>query len=200
MPRRDLHAAFVARFDRPEISADNIKALCTRKGWKTGRDGCFVKGQTPPNKGKPCPPGKGGRHPNAQRTQFKPGERTGIAQKHYKPIGFERITVDGYRERKVNDDRPFNRRWRLVHLIEWEAANGPIPKGHALKCLDGDKLNCSPSNWECIPRAMLPRLSGRWSLGYDQASPELKPIVMANAKLKHAASEKRRAAGKGGAA
>lgn len=197
MPRRDLHAAFVARFERPEIVLDHIKALCTRKGWKTGRDGCFMKGQTPPNKGKRCPPGKGGRHPNSQRTQFKQGERTGIAQKNYKPIGFERITEDGYRERKVNDNLPFNRRWRLVHLIEWEAINGPIPAGHALKCLDGDKLNCSPSNWECIPRAMLPRLSGRWSLGYDQAAPELKPIVMANAKLKHAASEKRRAAGKG---
>lgn len=197
IPRRDLHAAFVARFDRPEITADNIKALCTRKGWKTGRDGCFVKGQTPLNKGKLCPPGKGGRHPNARRTQFKPGERTGIAQKNYKPIGFERITEDGYRERKVNDDLPFNKRWRLVHLIEWEAVNGPIPKGHALKCLDGNKQNCSPSNWECIPRAMLPRLSGRWSLGYDQAPAELKPIVMANAKLKHATREKRRAAGKG---
>lgn len=156
-----------------------------------------MKGQASPNKGKQCPPGKGGRHPNARRTQFKPGERTGIAQKNYKPIGFERITQDGYRERKVNDDLPFNRRWRLVHLIEWEAVNGPIPKGHALKCLNGDKLDCSPSNWECIPRALLPRLSGRWALPYDQAPAELKPLVLATAQLKHAAKTARRAGGEG---
>ena len=154
------------------------------------------------NKGKPCPPGKGGRHPNARRTQFKPGQRTGIAQKHYKPIGFERITIDGYRERKINDDLPFKDRWKLVQRIEWEAANGPIPEGYALKCLNGDKLNCDPSNWEPIPRGVLARLNGgrfRKTLPYDEAAPELKPLVMANAKLKHTAHEKRRAAAKGGA-
>lgn len=200
MPRRDLHASFVARFARPEISADNIKALCTRKGWKTGRDGCFVKGQTPLNKGKRCAEGKGGRHPNARRTQFKAGERTGIAARNYKPIGYERITEDGYRERKVNDDLPFKNRWKLVQRIEWEAANGPIPEGYALKCLDGDKLNCDPANWEPIPRGVLARLNGgrfRKTLPYDEAAPELKPLVMANAKLKHVTHEKRRAAGKG---
>ena len=87
--------------------------------------------------------------------------------------------------------------------FEWEAVNGPLPKGHALKCLDGNKLNCDPSNWEAIPRALLPRLNGgRFgnSLQFDQAAPELKSLVMANAKLKHIAREKRRAAGNGGAA
>lgn len=147
------------------------------------------------NKGKKMPS-----HPNSAHTQFKPGQRSGIAQKHYKPIGSERITVDGYRERKINDDLPFYKRWRLVQLIEWEAVNGPLPKGHALKCLDGNKLNCDPSNWEAIPRALLPRLNGGRSgksLQFDKAAPELKPLVMANAKLKHVAHEKRRAAGKG---
>lgn len=189
----------MARFDRPEITPDHIKALCTRRGWKTGRDGRFVKGQVSHNKGKPCPPGKGGRHPNARRTQFKPGSRTGKAAENYKPIGTERITADGYRERKVNDDLPFKDRWKLVQRIEWEAVNGPVPEGYALKCLDGDKLNCDPSNWEAVRRGVLARLNGgrfRKTLPYDEAAPELKPLVMASAKLKHAAHEKRRAAGK----
>jgi hypothetical protein len=30
----------------------------------------------------------------------------------------------------------------------------------ALKCLDGNKQNTDPSNWEAVPRALLPRLAG----------------------------------------
>lgn len=194
MPRRDLHAAFVARFRRPEITLDHIKALCTRKGWKTGRNGCFVKGQPPMNKGKRCPEGKGGRHPNARRTQFKPGSLSGRAAEVKKPIGSERITVDGYRERKVNNDLPFQARWKQVHRIEWEAVNGPVPAGYALKCLNGDKLDCRPENWDAVPRGVLARLNGgrmRKTLPYDDAPAELKPLVMATAKLKHAAKQRR---------
>lgn len=32
-------------------SVDQIKSLCTRKKWNTGRTGYFQKGSTPPNKG-----------------------------------------------------------------------------------------------------------------------------------------------------
>lgn len=191
--RREMCAAFNAKFRR-DIALKNLNALCKRKGWLTGRTGCFTKGQVPHNKGKPCAPGTGGRHPNARKTQFKKGERTGIAKKHYKPIGYERITEDGYRERKVNDGPVFKDRWQLVQRIEWEAANGPIPDGYALKCLDGDKLNCDPANWEPIPRGVLARLNGgrfRKTLAYDDAPPELKPVVMANAKLKHRVQELR---------
>lgn len=193
----DYHAAFVAEFGRQDVSLVNLHSLRKRKGWKTGRTGQFSKGQVAHNKGKKCPPGVGGRHPNARRTQFKKGERTGIAQKHYKPIGFERITEDGYRERKINDGPVFKDRWQLVQRIEWEAANGPIPEGYALKCLDGDRQNCDPSNWEPVPRGVLARLNGgrfRKTLPYDEAPDELKPMVMASAKLKHAISQRKDAA------
>ncbi len=191
----DYHAAFVARFGRHDVSQVNLHSLRKRKSWRTGRTGCFSAGQTSWNKGKPCPPGMGGRHPNSRRTQFQKGQRTGIAQKHYKPIGYERLTEDGYLERKVNDDLPFKDRWQLVQRIEWEAANGPIPAGHALKCLDGDKLNTDPSNWEPIPRGVLARLNGgrhKRRLAFDAAEPEVKPILMAMAKLEHRASEARK--------
>lgn len=193
----DYHAAFVAEFGRQDVSLVNLHSLRKRKGWKTGRTGQFAKGQVAHNKGKKCPPGVGGRHPNARKTQFKKGERTGIAQKHYKPIGFERITEDGYRERKINDGPVFKDRWQLVQRIEWETANGPIPEGYALKCLDGDRQNCAPSNWEPVPRGVLARLNGgrfRKTLPYDEAPDELKPIVMASAKLKHAISQRKDAA------
>jgi hypothetical protein len=77
-------------------------------------------------------------------------------------------------------------------LIEWEAANGPLPRDHALKCLDGNRLNTDPANWACIPRALLPRLAGRWRRAYDTAPPELRPTLLAIATLEHAAREARR--------
>lgn len=188
----EYHARFVARFDRYDVSATNLHSLRKRKGWLTGRTGQFCKGQAPHNKGKKCDPGKGGNHPNARKTQFVQGERRGVAVKLYKPVGAERTTEDGYIERKIHDGLPLQSRWRAVHLINWEAINGPLPAGHALKCLDGDKANTDASNWECIPRAVLARLNGgrhKKTVAYDQAPPELKPSVMAVAKLKHAATE-----------
>jgi hypothetical protein len=194
-PRDEAHAAFSQRFGREDVSLQNFHALCKRNGWMTGRTGCFEKGATPHNKGKPCAPGTGGRHPNARRTQFRKGERKGVAVKLWKPVGTERIAKDGYLERKINNDMPLQARWRAVHLIEWEAVNGLLPKGHCLKCLDGDKFNTDPSNWECIPRALLPRLAGgnryRKVLAFDDATPELRPTILALAKLEHAARKAR---------
>ena len=187
MTRRELHAAFQVRFGRGEITADHIKALCTRKGWATGRTGRIEVGNVPMNKGKKCEPGKGGLHPNAKATHFKKSSRSGVAVKLYKPIGSERMSKDGYLERKVNDDMPLQARWRAVHVINWEAVNGPKPKGHALKCLDGNRSNTDASNWKLVPRGMLPRLAGRWTIPYDTAAPEVRPTIMAVAQLKHAA-------------
>lgn len=192
----DYARDFNARFGRA-VEAKNLHALRKRKGWKTGRTGCFEKGQEPFNKGKKCEPGRGGLHPNARRTQFTKGERRGVAVKLYKPIGTERITEDGYRERKIHDGMPLQSRWRAVHLIEWEVANGPLPKGHCLKCLDGNKQNCDPANWQAIPRALLPRLAGgnryKRVLAFDDAAPEVKPALLAIAELEHRARSKRKA-------
>jgi hypothetical protein len=72
------------------VTAQNLHALRKRMGWLTGRTGRFDRGHEPDNKGKRCPEGKGGRHPNARKTEFKKGSRSGVAVKLYKPIGSER--------------------------------------------------------------------------------------------------------------
>ncbi|TGT72928.1 HNH endonuclease [bacterium M00.F.Ca.ET.159.01.1.1] len=189
--RRELHAAFVARFDRPEVTLDQIKALCSRKGWGTGRDGCFVKGQTPPNKGKRCPEGKGCRHPNARRTQFKKGQ----VSHTYRGPGHERIDKDGYVWLIVAETNPHTgapTRPVMKHKYLWEQLNGPVPKGMALKSRDGNRQNTDPSNWFLISRAMLPRLGGRFGRDYDHAPDQLKPTILALAELEIAALERRR--------
>lgn len=191
MRRSDLHRFFVMFFDRPEVTHDQIKALCSRKGWKTGRTGCFAKGSVPHNAGKKCAEGKGGRHPNARRTQFRKGQEP----HNTRYLGHERVTDDGYIEVSVAETNPhtgYGRRYVLKHRHEWEKVNGPIPEGHALKCLDDDKQNCAPANWIAIPRGVLARLNGgrhRKTLPYREAPAELKPLVLTNARLKHAAHE-----------
>lgn len=196
-PRKALHAQFVAAFGRTDVSADNFKALCTRKGWKTGRTGCFAKGATPINKGVPCPPGKGGRHPNSRKTQFKKGS----VSHTYRGHGHERIdSKDGYVVMIVEETNPWTgAKTRPVHkhVYLWEQANGPVPEGHCLKCLDGNKLNTDPSNWESIPRGLLPRLNGgkaTRTMAYDSAPAELKPAILAVAKIDHAIKQKRKTA------
>lgn len=192
LPRRELHAAFIARFGREDVSLSNLTALCKRRRWLTGRTGQFTPGQESWNKGRKVTP-----HPNAVRTQFKKGERRGKAKTNYKPIGTERVTEDGYLERKVHDGLPLQSRWRAVHLIEWEAVHGPVPEGHCLKCLDGNRQNTDPANWRAVPRAMLPRLAGRWSPAYDSAPDELKPAIMATAELAEKARQARKTRQKG---
>lgn len=191
----DYHRAFIARFGRDDVSLVNLNSLRKRKGWSTGRTGRFAKGQEPPNKGKRCPEGKGGRHPNARRTQFKKGQEP--HNTNY--LGHERVSKDGYVEISIDETNPhtgYARRYVLKHRWLWEGANGPVPDGYALKCLDGNKLNTDPSNWEPVHRGVLARLNGgrfRRTIPYDEAPPELRPLVMASAKLKHKISERTRA-------
>jgi hypothetical protein len=184
-----LHAAFVRKFRRDDISAVNLHALRKRKGWRTGRTGCFEKGIIPHNKGKPHP---AARHPNAARHHFKKGH----LPHNTNYLGHERVSKDGYVEISIADTNPctgFERRYVLKHRWLWEQKNGPMPDGTALKC-KGDKSDCDPSNWQLVPRALLPRLNGRFGRGYDEAPNELKPAIMAVVRIEHRIREKRRAA------
>jgi hypothetical protein len=85
------------------------------------------KGSKPWNTGTK---GISGTHPNCRRTQFQPGHKGGKAVLIEQPLGAERITKDGILQRKINNDLPFQRRWRSVHSLVWEVVHGPIPDGY----------------------------------------------------------------------
>jgi len=113
----------------------------------------FQPGQTPMNKGLRRPGWHRGR---MRETQFQPGgPRTGQAVRVYKPIGTERMSKDGYLERKVNDNFPLQARWRAVHLVIWESVHGRIPQGHALVFVNGDKRDIRLENLALVTRAEL---------------------------------------------
>lgn len=183
----DYHRGFCEAFDRSDVSAANLHSLRKRKGWKTGRTGCFEKGQSPHNKGKPHPP----RGRSAQ-TQF----RKGATPANIRPLWSERTGKDGYIEMKVPLKNPYtghSTRFMHKHRYLWEKTNGPLPRGMVLKCLDGDIRNTDPANWEAIPRALLPRLAGgnrhHRKLAYADAAPEVRPALIGIAKVEYRARQ-----------
>lgn len=180
LPRREAHAAFCETFGRDDVSYDNFKALCTRRGWSTGRDGRIQPGQLPWNTGKAMP-----YNANAARTQFKKGQ----TPRNAKYVGHERIDKkDGYVWMNVQETNPhtgYARRYVLKHKYLWEQKHGHVPRGMCLKCLDGDRTNTDPSNWDLVPRGVSALLNGRWAHGLGDVPASLKPLVLTLAKLKY---------------
>lgn len=124
-----------------------IRSLAPNHGGRATR---FHADQPPWNKG--IPYDAGGR---SRETRFRPGQRQGRALALWQPVGSLRINADGYLQRKINDDKPYYKRWRAEHLLVWEAAHGPLPKGHAVIFRDGDKMNVALDNLESIDRREL---------------------------------------------
>lgn len=181
----DYHSAFCEAFGRDDMSAANLHGLRKREGWKTGRTGHFAKGAAPWSKGKKLP-----FNANSARTQFKPGQ----LPHNYCGPGHESVDDDGYVWIVTDQRNPWTgaSTYRVhKHRWLWEKANGPVPAGMVLKCL-GDRLNTDPSNWELVPIGLLPRLNSRFGRDYDHAPAEIKPTIMAVARLEHAVAGKRR--------
>jgi hypothetical protein len=160
-----------------------------QRGNSTGAAAWYAKGAAPLNKGVKRPegwsPGRMG------QTQYKKAQ----APRNWRPIGSVRV-IKGYQFTKIADERMVSwvHNWRQTHIVNWEAVNGPIPEGFALKSLDGNRMNTDASNWESVPRAILPRLSGgrNGRVGYDAAPVEIRPTIMLSAKLAHAVKKRNR--------
>lgn len=143
-----------------------IKNRVNNLGLQKGHNcGCFRKGSISWNKGLHYQPG--GR---CAETQFKPGRPPELAR-NYLPIGSERISKDGYLERKISDDQRVApaRRWRGVHILIWEDEHGPRPKGHAVVFIDGDKAHIALDNLQLISRADLMRCNSVHARGPEIA-------------------------------
>lgn len=147
----------------PEYLADTARS--GRTNGQRGLTTRFKAGQTPWNKGRKGWKA-GGR---AATTQFKPG-RPAHESRNYVPIGTYRINHDGYLEQKTTDDRSLApaRRWVGVHRLVWEAANGPVPPGHAVVFRPGRRTaeleRITVDGLELIPRAELMRRNSHHNL------------------------------------
>ena len=169
MLERSHSATYQAAYRLGLRKADTYLAspAARRLDGRVGASCRFQKGRPAWNKGTRFI--AGGR---SAETRFKPGERRGVAVKLYKPIGTERISKDGYLERKVNDDLPLQRRWRAVHLILWESVHGPVNgRTHAVMFRNKDRTDIRLENLELVTRKEL--LARNWHRRYPKAVRQL---------------------------
>ena len=97
---RDILGLMNNKFEY-QFSLNQIKSAISRYNLNTGRTGRFEKGRIPANKGTKGLTG-------ANKTSFKKGN----TPLNHKPVGSERVSVDGYTEIKVSEPN----KWRLKHL------------------------------------------------------------------------------------
>lgn len=135
----------------------------------------FQPGQAPWNKGIKFE--SGGR---SVETRFAPGS----LPHNNVPVGTERVTDDGIRQRKVRDDGPAHRRWKSVHAIMWEEVHGEIPPGHLVVFRDRNPKHIELDNLELVSRAENMRRNT-----IHRYPPELKSTIRQLSKLKRAISE-----------
>lgn len=119
-----------------------MKSFYSNNKIDSGLDGRFTKGLVPYNKGK-----KGYCAPGCEKSWFKQGS---IPINH-RPVGSERVDVDGYTLVKTAEPNV----WELKHKLIWEEHNGAIPKGHAIIFGDRNKGNFNPNNLILVSRQQL---------------------------------------------
>ncbi|QHI28992.1 HNH endonuclease [Acinetobacter haemolyticus] len=160
-----------------DFTVDQIKSLCTRNKWNTGRTGCFEKGDKPWNTGT-----KGVCKPNSGN--FKKGQQTW----NKKPIGYERIrSKDGYVLVKVAEPNVF----KLKHRVVWEKANGPIPENHVIAFNNLDKTDCRLENLTLMAKAEMVRYSQSF---HKLATSETNETCLILAKVKNKIHQSRKVA------
>lgn len=165
LTRDDLTEKFNREFGK-NITIAQMTAFLKNHNIKSGRNGHYKKGIEPHNKGT-----VGLMKPN--KTSFKKGHRSF----NYRPVGSERINVEGYIEVKVADPSE----WRSKNRHVWEINNGPIPKGFNVRFKDSDKLNCDINNLILVSDSESMYLT---ALGFNDAPAEVKDTLHLIAKIK----------------
>ena len=130
----EIQSAFEEKFGRCLTYAQIKNFKSNNKIW-SGVNTTFKKKHVPANKGKKM---SAEQYAKCKGTMFKKGNRP----QNYRPVGSERINVDGYIEIKVKDPGT----WKLKHRVIWEQYNGKIPKGMLVIFKDNNPLNCTLDN------------------------------------------------------
>lgn len=112
-----------------------------RSNPEIGKSYRFKKGNVPPNKGKKCES-----HPNAVKTQFKPGQKP----VNHLPPGSTRIcSKQGYVLMKMAEGI---NQWRPIHRIIYKRMHGKVPAGDLVTFVDGNRQNISIVNLTTISK------------------------------------------------
>lgn len=160
-------------------TTDQIKAYKARNKLDSGIGGHFVKGQVPFNKGLKQEDFMSKEAiENTKKTRFKKGQ----SPTNYQPIGYERVSVDGYVEVKIRDEKGVHstKNFELKHRYIWEQEHGKIPKNHVVLFKNGNKQDIRLDNLILIDRATLLHLNKQELL---TEYPELNEVAVNLVKL-----------------
>lgn len=147
---KDLWNMVNEQFDT-EFTLNQVKGFKSRNRLKNGLNGQFEKGHKTFNKGM-----KQEEYMSAEaiertrETQFAKGHVPDNKQ----PIGYERITRDGYTDIKVRDDKGVHStsNFELKHRWLWEKHYGEIPPNHVVTFKNGNKQDMRIDNLMMIDR------------------------------------------------
>ena len=138
--REDIRVHFNEKF-RTSLTYGQIANVMKRFKITNGIDSKFKKGMTPHNKGKKMTKEM---YDKLRPTMFQKGHNFNA-----RPVGSERIDVDGYIRVKVAQPN----KWVLKHVSVWESYKGEVPKGKLVIFLDGNMRNFDINNLALISKA-----------------------------------------------
>jgi hypothetical protein len=73
------------------------------------------------------------------------GFKKGVRPFNYMPIGTVFKNSHGYLTRKIGDPRVY----KFLHHEVWEQHHGPVPEGHMITFIDGNRENITIGNLRC---------------------------------------------------
>jgi len=172
MDRRQLLVAFNGHFGGQVTQSQLRGAMGNHNIRQHARTGRFAPGFEPWNRGVTG-------YMGANRTSFRKGHKP----RNARYLWHERISKDDYVEIQVPERNPYTgypTRYKQKHVWIWEQANGKRPKGCAIIFKDGDRRNFDLDNLVLVTRQELLVMNQR---GYKSAPDELKPAILALAKM-----------------
>lgn len=148
----------------------------SRKLAENGMMHRFPKGHTPRNKGKKMDAEV---YAKVSATMFKKGNL---------PCNMLHDGAETIRKDKSGRQYIWVRvslgKWISKHTLLWEQAYGPVPEGHNVIFRDGNTLNCTLGNLECISNAGLMQRNSMHNL-----PEEVKELVYLKGRLSRAINE-----------
>ena len=130
---KELTKRFNDRFNT-NLSESALANMKRKLNLTNDIDTKFKKGQTSWNKGRKMSTEQ---YEKCKRTMFQKGNSSNA-----RPVGDERIDIDGYTYIKVKQPN----KWVLKHRWLYEKEKGKIPKGYNLIFADGNKQNLNLDN------------------------------------------------------
>lgn len=178
---REMIDLFEERFGI-RLTLNQVKGFYGRHHLDSGLTGRFVKGQEPPNKGKPMSEWMAPE--SIERTKATRFHKGNTPHNHL-PVGSIVKNTDGYYQKKLAEPHV----WKQMQVLTWEEHNGPIPPGMVVCFKDGDKSHYNIENLTLVSRAEH-GVMNRYGLRSEH--PELTEVGLAIAKVKVAQGKARR--------